>query len=92
MVRKDRNRNRAVRRRKEKVKQNMSTNGTLNIVYWNCNGIMQFDKLEQIANLINDLHVDICLIDETHLRLGNNEDLSMLDPHWVYSKDRSLRR
>ena len=90
MVRKDRNRNRAVRRRKEKVKQNMSTNGTLNIVYWNCNGIMQFDKLEQIANLINDLHVDICLIDETHLRLGNNEDLSMLDPHWVYSKDRSV--
>ena len=68
----------------------MTTNGMLNIVYWNCNGILQFGKLEQIAMLIIDLHVDVCLIDETHLILGNNEDLSMLDPHWVYSKERSI--
>ena len=34
--------------------------------------------------------MDICLIAETHLVLGNNEDLSELEPHYVYCKERSV--
>ena len=59
-------------------------------MYWNCNGVLSNGKLEQIADLINELQIDICLIDETHLVFGNNEDLSAFYPHWVYSNEHTF--
>ena len=67
-------------KRKEIRKESQNLNCFL---YWNFNGVMSYNKLEQVAKLINEQDIDICLIDETHLVQGNIEDLMCLEPHYV---------
>ena len=43
------------------------------------------NKLE--ALLMSCKYTYICLIDKIHLVFGNIEDLSALDPHWVFSNE-----
>ena len=57
-------------------------------IFWNCNGIMRDDKPSLLANVFQQLDLDIMCIIETHMRQGSNEDLSPLSRHTVYHKER----
>ena len=54
MTRKEQNQKRAAWKRKGNVNVPEGKAGFLNIVYWNCNSIQSFNKLDQISRLIND--------------------------------------
>ena len=51
----------------------------LKICYWNCNGIMSHCKLQEIDDIMESEQLDVLFIDETHLKKGTNEDLSLLN-------------
>ena len=51
----------------------------LKICYWNCNGIMSHCKLQEIDDIMESEQLDVLFIDETHLKKGMNEDLSLLN-------------
>ena len=57
-------------------------------IFWNCNGIMRDDNPSLLANVFQQLELDIMCIVETHMRQGSNEDLSPLNRHTVYHKER----
>ena len=52
----------------------------LRICYWNCNGIASLCKQQEIADAMERERLDLLFVDETHLKRGSNEDMSLIDP------------
>ena len=67
-------------------------NGTpdqrIKVAYWNANGISNIDKKTTIIEGLEETNLDILYISETHLRAGNQEDLSMFKDFNVFSLER----
>ena len=59
----------------------------MNIVYWNANGILAGDKLEQISACLKDEDLDVVCVAETHLRVGHQVDLSMFGDYRVLTDE-----
>ena len=62
----------------------------INLVHWNINGLLRDDNIEHLAEVLVSENIDICLLNETHLKYGYNDDLSALTPFTVYSKERTF--
>ena len=60
----------------------------LNIVSWNCNGIIRNDTPVLIAEVMIKHDIDSFLVSETHIRSGAVEDLSALEQFEMYPKVR----
>ena len=76
------------RRKYENVQHNAPKSRHFRGVFWNCNGLMRDDKPSLLANVFQELELDIMCVVETHMRQGSNEDLSSLNKHTVYLKER----
>ena len=61
---------------------------SMKIVYWNANGILAGDKLEQISTCLKDEDLDVSCVAETHLREGHQVDLSMFQEYRVITNER----
>lgn len=44
------------------------SNRTLQVTYWNCNGMICAIKQQQIQNVMEQELIDITFVDETHFR------------------------
>ena len=66
----------------------MPSTKLLNIVSWNCNGILRNDTPGLIAEVMIKHDIDVFLVSETHIRSGAVEDLSALDQFEMYPKSR----
>ena len=60
----------------------------LNIVSWNCNGILRNDGPVQISEVMVKHDIDVFLLSKTHIRSGAVEDLSALEQFEMYHKVR----
>ena len=77
---KARNRDRARSLRSRTSTNNITVQQTpLKICYWNCNGITNHCKLQEINDIMESEQLDVLFIDETHLKKGTNEDMTLLD-------------
>lgn len=74
-------------RRKEKSRVDGSTT-SMKILYWNVNGILGGDKLDQISACLEDEDLDVLCVAETHLRVGHQVDLSMFGEYRVLTNER----
>ena len=72
----------AWRVKKNKITQEVST--PLKLCYWNCNGLSCVLKQQQIAEEMDEEQIDVMMVDETHFRLGSNNDLSVFGPWTQY--------
>ena len=52
----------------------------LRVGYWNCNGINDESKQQDIVEAMEKGHLYIMFVDETHLKRGGNEDMSAFNP------------
>ena len=52
----------------------------LRICYWNCNGVASLCKQQEIADAMEGGQIDLLFVDETHLKRGSNEDMTLIDP------------
>ena len=66
----------------------MPSTKLLNVVSWNCNGILRNDTPGLIAEVMIKHDIDVFLVSETHIRSGAVEDLSALDQFEMYHKSR----
>jgi len=48
----------------------------LRVGYWNCNGIKDESKQQDIVDAMEKGHLNVMFVDETHLKRGGNEDMS----------------
>ena len=61
----------------------------LNLVAWNCNGLLRSDKIDQVAEAFEKHKLDLIFLTETHIRAGAVEDLSSFRGCELYTKNRS---
>ncbi|XP_023345051.1 uncharacterized protein LOC111714221 [Eurytemora carolleeae] len=52
----------------------------IRICYWNCNGVASLCKQQEIADAMEGGQIDLLFVDETHLKRGSNEDMTLIDP------------
>ena len=88
------------KRRRKKFEQKSAQardrqNGTpleqsIKIGYWNANGICNIDKKTTLVESMQTEELDILCVAETHLRAGNQEDLSMLSGYYITTLDRTF--
>ena len=74
-------------RSKEKSQVDDSTT-SMKIGYWNANGILAGDKLEQISTCLKEEDLDVLCVAETHLREGHQVDLSIFEEYRVITNER----
>ena len=67
-------------RLKSAVAKTACTGLPLKICYWNCNGIASQCKKQELVDAMDQEQFDLLFVDETHLKLGSNEDMSILAP------------
>ena len=63
---------------------------TIKLVHWNINGLLRDDNREHLAEVLVSENIDICLLNETHLKYGYNDDLTAFNLFTVYSKERTF--
>ena len=61
----------------------------VNVVAWNCNGLLRQDKVESVAEAIYKHDIDVVLLSETHIRSGAVENLSALQGLVLSHKNRA---
>ena len=88
---KGRTRRRARRPRSPaRVKRVAPTPGEcIKLVHWNINGLLRDDNRELLAEVLESEQVDFCVLNETHLKHGSNDDLSAFKHFTIYSKERA---
>ena len=59
----------------------------IKLVHWNINGLLRDDNKEHLAEVLVSKNIDICLLNETHLKFGYNDDLSAFKLFTVYSRE-----
>ena len=88
---KNRDKSKAKRPREQSIaRPPAELDAILRVIHWNINGIARDDKIDHLAEVLQSENIDVCFLDETHLTLGSNEDLSSLDSFTLYSKERGL--
>ena len=83
-------RNRRIRRNRQlnPVPQPLVGGGDfLNLVAWNCNGLLRSDKIDQVADAFEKHKLDLVFQTETHIRAGAVEDLSSFRRCELYAKN-----
>ena len=86
----DKRRARRPRDPKRAVHATKDSGSPINLVHWNINGLLRDDNIEHLAEVLVSENIDICLLNETHLKYGYNDDLSAFNPFTVYSKERTF--
>ena len=77
---KNRDKSKAKRPREQSIaRPPAELDAILRVIHWNINGIARDDKIDHLAEVLQSENIDVCFLDETHLTLGSNEDLSALD-------------
>ena len=61
---------------------------TIKIGYWNANGLHDQDKKRNIVDKLKSKDIKIMCIAETHIRIGNHDDLSMFEEYRVIQNER----
>ena len=84
------NRAKVWRVKKNKITQEVST--PLKLCYWNCNVLSCVLKQQQIAEVMEEEQIDIMMVDETHFRLGANNDLSVFSPWTQIIESETMER
>ena len=74
----------------EKYKKQTETGTRVRMAYWNANGIANNPgKKQRIVEAMEEEQLDLVFISETHLRVGNQDDLSMFRGYQITTRERN---